>query len=184
MFCFCFLLPRSIPTFIKWIAIVVQLVVTSQIIDEVELVEEEDIVEDEAHSGSDDDDDDDDELLVPKSPVQDEFCSFDDTDGEDLETDGNMKQVFASVLNVDDEESQEDEEDDQPPALPPTLPPTLIVTDEVEVAQASPSALSPVSRPVSSTGVLLPSLVYAPRPYSAPKNISPFWKERKQGKKF
>ncbi|KAK4011843.1 hypothetical protein OUZ56_020955 [Daphnia magna] len=145
-----------------------------QIIDEVELMEEEDIVEDEAHSGSDDDDDDDDELLVPKSPVQDEFCSFDDTDGEDLETDGNMKQVFASVLNVDDEESQEDDEDDQPPALPPTLPPTLIVTDEVEVAQASPSALSPVSRPVSSTGVLLPSLVYAPRPYSAPKNISPF----------
>jgi hypothetical protein len=177
--------------------------ITSQIIDEVELTEE-DVVEDETNSGvDDDDDDDDDELLVPKSPtpVQDEFCSFDDTDDntdfEDVESGagggggvgggslgvggsggGGMKKVFASILDV---ESQEDEDDDQPPSLPPSLPPVLIVTDDADVVASSATGTtcpspqpSIISRPMSTTGVVLHSLVYAPRPYSAPKNINPF----------
>lgn len=179
------------------VVVVVELVVASQIIDEVEL-SEDDVVDGEGNSGLDDDDDDDDELLVPKSPtpVQDEFCSFDDTDDntdfEDVESGAGgaggrgglglgMTKVFASVLDVDDGESQEDDEDDdddgQPPSLPPTLPPVLIVTDDADVVPAASACPSPqpsiISRPVSTTGVVLHSLVYAPRPYSAPKNINP-----------
>ena len=198
-FLFCFLRssacpPPPQPTLGTICSVVVELgVVASQIIDEVEPAEE-DVVDGEANSGVDDDDDD--ELLVPKSPtpVQDEFCSFDDTDDNtDFEdVDGGaggaggdlgsgMKKVFASVLDVDDVGSQEEEEgddddddDDQPPSLPPTLPPVLIVIDDADVAASCPSPQpSIISRPVSTTGVVLHSLVYAPRPYSAPKNINP-----------
>lgn len=129
---------------------------------------EEDVVDDddeeEEEEGEVDSGADDDELLVPKSPIPEEIrsCDGDGSDGED-EEDGrqSMEKVFAKVMDLE----EEDEEDDDPPTLPPTLPP-LIVTDET-----GNSSSQPVIRPVP--GITMTSLVYAPRPYSAPKKISP-----------
>lgn len=144
--------------------------------------------EEEVDSGGDVDDDD--ELLVPKSPVPEEIRSYDSSDdydndeddGDQDEEDGRnvgdglepaapegergMKKVFAMVMDVG-EEAQEDE---PPPALPPTLPPLIVTEDVAHVETASGQSTQPAHRPVP---ILMPSLVYAPRPYSAPKKISP-----------
>ena len=132
---------------------------------------EEDVVEDDDDDDEADSNADGDELLLaPKSPIPEEICSSDEDGNSDgVEEDGidGMEKVFAKVMAVEEEpqEEEEEEEDTQPPALPPTLPP-LIVTDDAGIPSSPP-----VIRPVP--GITMTSLVYAPRPYSAPKKISP-----------
>ena len=130
---------------------------------------EEDVVEDDDDDDEADSSVDGDELLLaPKSPIPEEICSSDEDGNSDgVEEDGidGMEKVFAKVMAVEEEPQEEEEEDAQPPALPPTLPP-LIVTDDAGIPSSPP-----VIRPVP--GITMTSLVYAPRPYSAPKKISP-----------
>ena len=130
---------------------------------------EEDVVEDDDDDDEADSNADGDELLLaPKSPIPEEICSSDEDGNSDgVEEDGidGMEKVFAKVMAVEEEPQEEEEEDAQPPALPPTLPP-LIVTDDAGIPSSPP-----VIRPVP--GITMTSLVYAPRPYSAPKKISP-----------